>query len=298
LALLFAATLWGGNYAAGHVLSRSMGPAAISFWRWAIATGLLAPFATRATRASLRNVFHHWKPLTVLSLSGVVGFSVCLYSAVVSTTTLNAALTLSTCPILIPIISAIAFREGIHRRQLAAISLSTSAVILLITHGDLAAFTTLQFGVGDCWAVAAAISFSLYSALLRLRPRDLAPLSFLQVTAFLGALVLLPIGAGQGLYSGMSLDLRSAAALTYLGVGVSLVGFWAWNYGVARIGSTQAGVYMHAVPLSAAIIAVVFEGEHPLWFHFAAVALIVPALCLATPQSQTSSLTTNFATRN
>ena len=42
--LVLAVLFWSGNWIAGRVLSGLIPPAALTFWRWAIALALLAPF--------------------------------------------------------------------------------------------------------------------------------------------------------------------------------------------------------------------------------------------------------------
>ena len=42
-----------------------------------------------------------------------------------------------------------------------------------------------------------------------------------------------------------------------------------------RLGAGRAGAWMHLMPAFAVVLATIFLGEYPLWYHFAGIALII-----------------------
>ncbi len=53
--------------------------------------------------------------------------------------------------------------------QVAAITISMIGALTLISHGDPAVLTQLDFKRGDLWMMAAVVSYALYTTLLRLQ---------------------------------------------------------------------------------------------------------------------------------
>jgi drug/metabolite transporter (DMT)-like permease len=50
---------------------------------------------------------------------------------------------------------------------------------------------------------------------------------------------------------------------------------------VTRLGAARAGATMHLMPALAVVLAAIFLGEYPHWFHFAGIALILSGVALA-----------------
>jgi drug/metabolite transporter (DMT)-like permease len=72
-----------------------------------------------------------------------------------------------------------------------------------------------------------------------------------------------------------------AAAVLYSAFGSLLLAYAGWSYVVTRLGAARAGVTMHLMPAISVVLAAVFLGERPYWYHFAGVALILAGVALA-----------------
>ena len=71
------------------------------------------------------------------------------------------------------------------------------------------------------------------------------------------------------------------ASLVYVGVFASVVAFACWNHGVARVGAARAGLFIHLMPVFAAILAMLFLGETMHWYHVAGIAAIAAGIWLS-----------------
>ena len=81
-ALLAAANLfWAGNWVTGRALRDAFDPISLNFWRWVIATLVLAPFALPALRGKGALLRQNAGMLLFLSLSGVAVFQTLVYLA-------------------------------------------------------------------------------------------------------------------------------------------------------------------------------------------------------------------------
>jgi drug/metabolite transporter (DMT)-like permease len=74
----------------------------------------------------------------------------------------------------------------------------------------------------------------------------------------------------------------TALAVLYTGIFSSAVAYASWSVGVAAIGSSRSGVFLHLIPLFGAILSTLFLGEHIQPFHVAGLAAILTGVTLAT----------------
>ena len=92
LLLTLAVLFWAGNWVLGRALRYDAPPVAITFWRWAIAFALLAPF----TYGSLHNrwplILRSWKIVCLLGLLATVFHHIPIYTGLRHTTATNGAL--------------------------------------------------------------------------------------------------------------------------------------------------------------------------------------------------------------
>ena len=90
LLLALANLFWSGNWIAGRALRDAFEPASLNFWRWTVATLVLAPFALPGLRGKLPLLRQHAGILLLLALTGVAVFQTLVYLGLRSTTAVNA----------------------------------------------------------------------------------------------------------------------------------------------------------------------------------------------------------------
>jgi drug/metabolite transporter (DMT)-like permease len=74
----------------------------------------------------------------------------------------------------------------------------------------------------------------------------------------------------------------SMAAMLYVGVFPSFVGYVFWNRAVADVGSNVAGIFVHLMPAFGSVLAWLFLDERIQSFHLAGIALILAGIALTT----------------
>src|SRR6266850_439631 len=119
LLLAAANLLWAGNWVIGRALRDAFDPLTLNFWRWLIATLVLAPLALPGLvrkRAALRR---HAGIVLLLSFTGVVVFQTLVYLGLRTTTTINAVLLNSSAPLFVLLSAWILERERTSLRQIA-----------------------------------------------------------------------------------------------------------------------------------------------------------------------------------
>ncbi|WP_431855731.1 DMT family transporter [Azospirillum sp.] len=280
--LLPAPLFWSGNFVLGRAVADAVPPVALAFWRWTLGALILLPFALPYLRRDLAVMRRHWKIIVLLTVPGIAVFNTFAYIGLGHTTALNGVMIQSSMPVMIVGMSFLFFRDTVTPVQALGIAVSLTGAMTLVSRGDPAALANLRFNVGDLWILAACVAYAAYTALLRRRP-GVHGFSFIVVTFLLGSAMLLPFMVWEGL-SGrpLQLTLTSVAAIGYVAVFPSILAYIAFNRAVLLLGANRTGLSIHLIPVFGSILAMLFLGERPQWFHAAGIALIAAGVVLAT----------------
>ena len=282
LLLTFTALFWAGNSIVARAARDLVPPLALSFWRWSLALLLLLPLAWRYLRRDAAELRRSWRTLVVLGTLGIGAFNTLLYTGLQTTSAVNGLLLQSLQPGLILLFGALLFNESTRLLQVLGIILSVAGALVIISKGDPASVVGLRFNIGDLVIGCAVIIWSLYSVLLRKRPR-VHPLSFLAATLAIGVAAVFPFYVAE-MASGRLIEsaTESWLAIGYVCIFPSLIAYLCYNRGVELLGSAAAGLYLNIMPIMGALLAAVFLDEAIRGFHFAGVALIALGIICAT----------------
>ena len=80
----------------------------------------------------------------------------------------------------------------------------------------------------------------------------------------------------------MPLTAESVAVVGYVSVFAAVFAYIAWNRGVNLVGPNKAGLYLHLIPVYAAVLASLFLGERVEVYHLAGVVFILAGIFLTT----------------
>lgn len=283
LLLALANLLWSGNWIAGRAMRDAFDPVTLNFWRWAIATLALAPFALPALRGKGMLLRQHAGILLVLALTGIAVFQSLVYLGLRSTTAVNAVLINSSIPLFFLLCSWVIDRERASRRQISGMLVSLAGILVILSRGHPAALLELEVHAGDGWILLAMPVWGIYSVLLKRRPQELGGLPFLFVISLAGVLMLAPAVAFVALHAPPRWPaVEEALGVLYMGLGASVLAFIFWNRGVAAVGANAAGFTIHLLPAFGTVLAILFLGETFAPFHAAGIAIILVGVLLAT----------------
>jgi drug/metabolite transporter (DMT)-like permease len=283
LLLALANLSWSGNWIAGRALRDAFDPVTLNFWRWVVATLVLAPFALPALAGKWGEVRRHAGILLLLSFTGVALFQTLVYLGLRTTAAVNAVLLNSSLPLFMLLCSWAIERERASPRQIFGMLVSLAGILIIICRGEPRALLQLELNAGDAWILLAMPAWGVYSVLLKRRPPQFGGLELLFVISLLGVLMLAPGAAFFALRSppgwpgGME-----ALGVLYMGVAASVLAYICWNRGVAAVGANAAGFTVHLLPAFGTILAIAFLGETFAGFHAAGIATILAGVLLAT----------------
>jgi drug/metabolite transporter (DMT)-like permease len=260
LALAVAALLWSGNFIAGRALHDDIDPVTLNLLRWTLCLLIFLPWVGAKTWRHRRAVAREWRLLLVLGATGIAAFHTLAYLALASTSAMNALLMLSLTPSTILVGAALTGGERPTVRQWAGTLVSLAGACILVM-SSAAGGLTLAPAIGDLWMACAVLLWTVYSLLLRRRPADLPPDVALAASIVPAIALLLPAAAVTAAAAPPALSAGVVAALAYIAVFASLIGFLLWSHGVATLGPERAGQFVHLMPVFGAALAVMVLGE-------------------------------------
>ncbi len=275
---------WSSNYLIARAAAGVISPHTLALGRWSLAFAIMLPLAWAGLRRAGRPwLVAEWKQLLVL---GGLGMWICgafVYLGGQTTASANIALIYAATPVAIAVVGALLLGERMAPRQVAGVLLALLGVLFVIAKGELRNLLAVRFSVGDAWVLAAALSWTAYSVLLRLWPSRLGTAERLVAITGGGILVLLP-------FTALELALVTAPPFSWQAVGLvvaaavvpGMLAYQAYSFMLRELGAGPTALVLYLGPVYAALTAWPLLGEPPAWYHLAGAALILPSIWLAT----------------
>ncbi|MFF4847259.1 DMT family transporter [Streptomyces sp. NPDC001194] len=271
LLALVATVVWSGSFVATRGMADTVPPVQAVFWRWIIAALAVAPFAARQAWRQRELIRRHLGFVALASLFGVALYNTLVHQAGLTTSASNMGMIMAASPVVMALYARLG-GERLGVRRTFGLLLAAFGVLLLVGDGSLG----FDFGAGDLWMLAAALSFATYSALLKRKPAELGGPAFLIATFVLGALMLAPAYAvSVTVQGGFEVTAGTGGMLLYVGVMSSAVAFFAWNKAVSLIGPARAGVVYYLQPVCVAGLGLLLLGERTSPAELLCMALIL-----------------------
>jgi drug/metabolite transporter (DMT)-like permease len=283
LLVFITPALWAVNALIARIAPGVIEPHLLAMSRWLLASLLFALGSHREIRTHWRQVLAGWHHYLVL---GALGMWICgawVYIGGRTTSAANIGLIYSISPVLIVLASALWLGERVTRRQALGVGLALAGVLHVVLKGQWQALLQVQFVPGDGWILAATVSWTLYSLLLRKWSSPLGMGARLALISLAGALVNLPFALWEIAHA-------PAPALTGQGIMLAVVaavipGFGAYlahSFMQHELGAARVSVVLYLSPIYTAAMAWLVLGEGLHGFHLWGLALVLPGIWLVT----------------
>lgn len=282
LLLSLTAFFWSLNWVIGRAIVGHVTPFALAYIRWIVAVAVMLPFAWPSIRASWPAVRRNWKTIVWLGFWGTGLHNVFAYAGLQYTTATNGVILNSSVPIMIIVLGWLIYRDTITRLQALGVAISMAGVMAILTRGDAAVLANFALNKGDVIVVAGMVFWAAYTVFLRHKPVDVPGLALLACCAVIGVCLLTPLVIVEMALLGGHVEVTPAtvAAMIYVGIFPSFVGYVFWNRAVAEVGSNVAGIFMHLMPVFGSLLAWLFLAERIRAFHIAGIGLILAGITL------------------
>jgi drug/metabolite transporter (DMT)-like permease len=283
LLLLLTVLFWSGNMVVGRGLREAVPPLALAFWRWAIALALVLPFALPHLKSQWPQLKANWRPVVVLGLLGVGCYNTFAYIALQYTTATSATLLNSFIPIATMALAFVLLGKRLSRLEGLAIVVSFAGVATIVSHGSLDTLLGLTLNRGDLWMLLAVLSWGIYTVGLQWRPQGIHPMLLLAAFTAVGLMPLLPAYLWEtATIRSVDVSVRSLTGMLYTGIFPGFLGYVFYNAAVAAVGPNRSSQFIHLMPVFTTILAAIFLGERPFWYHIVGIVLVFAGIFLAT----------------
>lgn len=281
LLLFLTALFWAGNSIAGKLAVGHISPFLLTSLRWLLASLVVLPIAYRC-------LLDDWvlirRNLLFLFALGVIGFSVfnnLMYSALQTTTAMNASIIQAALPASIFLLNYFFFNVRTSRYQLLGFPITIVGVMAIVAQGQWLVLRQLEFVSGDLLMLLAITFYGLYSALLSKKP-TIHWLSFICVLSLSALLSSIPFVMFE-FFSGQLIlpDQIGYSVVVYSAIFASLLSQVFWIRGIELIGSNATSLFINLVPILGTVLAIVLLGEIPRWYHMLGLAPIVGGIAQA-----------------
>jgi drug/metabolite transporter (DMT)-like permease len=275
LMLISFATLGAGNYAALKYAMPEFPVYVIAALRFTI-SALILLVVTYLTEGSLALPSGMWSKIGLLGAGGIFGYQIFFAKGIEITSTVNTALMVAMSPIFTTIYTAFIKKEMLSRSVILGILLGFLGAILISLGQTGGLVVSLQTARGDLMVMVAAMFWSFYGLL---NQEVLKKVSVIKMTAYamlFGGILLWMVAVKDlPLVNWKNISLNAWLGLTYSTLIAACLVFVLWAFGVKRIGTSRAIVYLYLQPFIAMIIGITLLGEQVTWFQLLGGVIII-----------------------
>ena len=281
ITLILATLFWSGNFIFSKFTMVYHQPMVLNLLRWSLVLIVLFPFCYRRLKQHLPVIKENWKILFVLGFC-VMNFNSLVYLGLKYTTALNGSLLSSFTPVAIPICAWIFFRERITPYTIIALILAIIGVVVIQVKGSLDILLSLSFNKGDIYLFLSAWVWSIYAVLVKKKSPALEPivLLFAMVACAFPTIILLSILTIDFSMPLFEVNMLSIVTVVYVAVFASILALFCFNWGVALIGSTQAGLFLYLIPFFISVLSIFFLKEQVYFYHIIGFVFILLSLII------------------
>jgi len=253
----------------------------LAWLRFGIAAVAMASWVKRAPGEAALSP-HDRKLLFFESFFGNFLFSICMLFGVSMTSALAAGVIMAAIPAVVALMSWSLLHERITRRVVAGIACAVAGIALVsfTKHADGAAPTSL---LGNLLLFCAVVCEASYVVIGKKLTGQVSAKRISALVNLWGLLLVTPFGLWQALrFDFAAVPLPSWWLLLFYSLAASMVTVWLWMTGLKHVPASSAGVFTVLLPVSAALVGVLFLGEAFSAAQAVAFALALAGVVLAT----------------
>lgn len=272
---LIAAAIWGGMYVVSDAVLDVIPPAPLLLIRYLVALPVLWAAARLSQAPGIQRP--DWPNL---ALTAFVGFGISLLAQFAGTqlsTAAAGALITSATPAFIVVFAWLILHERAVGRQWLGLGVATSGVLIVSLLGDQPVTEEATAPLlGNLLLIVAAITWALYSVLVKLNSRKYSALSITLAVTALGVPIIAPVALLELSRQPIGpITLPVVLGILYIGIGSTAIAFFLWNKSFELLDAATASLFFFAQPVVGALLSALFRGQKLDWAFFVGGALIL-----------------------
>lgn len=274
---------WSSAYAAIAYALASFTPGEVAFARLTI--GSLCFAVLLLVRRVPLPARRDWPQLALLGVIGLTVYHLCLNYAETRIASGTAAILISLVPAATAAVSAIWLHERLSARTLTGLGIALVGVVMVV----LASGKQVKFEPMAALVLLSVLASAIYWVGQKPLFTRNSMVGVTAFTFFAGTLGALPFGTGiaQAL---IVAPWSHIAALLWLGIAPTFVGYLAWNAALRRVSASQVSSFIYFSPPIAVLIGWLWLGERPGMLTLVGGMITVGGVVLANARRRTAPI--------
>ena len=286
--LVCASLFWAGNFMIGkYAFFSEIPPLTLVFYRWSLVWIILLPFTYKEIIKYKDTILNNLPLLFFLGLTSVGLFNSFTYLSLIYTQVINSSLFNTAIPAIIILLCFLFKVEKTNKFQLSGLFISVCGILAIITKLNLDILLSLNFNKGDLIMIGGALTWGIYSTLLKRKKFSLPLLTLVHIVCTFGLVTVFPQFLYE-LWNGqvIKFDINLFYLLIFLALFPSIGSYYCWAGAVSIIGANRAGIFLSLIPLFSTIMAIALYNEKFQFFHLIGAILILLGLYLSNKENK------------
>ncbi len=277
--LVITMVFWGGSWVSGKIIV-TLAPGmtmTVGFLRFLTASVFFVIILLIAGPRPIR-IFRreNLRVLFLVGLTGIFGYGVLFLTGMNFTTAAQGSIIAGINPATVSFVAHIVHHERLSKKwQYSGFILAFVGVVFVVGIQALIEFN-MQHLIGNLFILCAMFTWGLYSSIGKEAMKTLTPLEVTTGGAIIGS-VLFGLGAinEQFWVHPAMLEPTFWVNIIYLGIFVTVVGFFFYFVSIKELGATRAGGFINLVPVFGIIASALIMPEDVIYWTFGVGLILV-----------------------
>lgn len=260
LALLTVNIIYGVNYSiAKELMPDLIGPFGFIFCRVIGALLLFWIFFTPKNDEKIKR--KDWELLIVCGFFGIACNQLLFFYGLNLTTPVNAAIIMTTNPVLVLIMSAVLLKERISKTKILGIIIGLGGAVGLILHSQQFNFDTNNLS-GDIFILLNAASYALYLVLVKPLMKRYKPSTVIKWVFLFGFVFVFPFGINE--FSAVewgSFSSNNWLSFLFVIICTTFIAYLFNIFGLKHLSPSVVSTYIYTQPLVATLVALILQKD-------------------------------------
>lgn len=275
LGMVFTALFWAGAFIAGKYSTPYIAPFTVTFLRFLLATIILFG-VTRVQKVSLKTEKSKLPIFLFTGIVGMFGYHVFFFESLRFTTAINSSIIAAFLPALTVLLTVLFLRQKVSGLEIFGIALSLAGVLLTLTGASLQALGEISFNIGDLLMVIAIVCFAIYGVFCKRYGTGIPPIVLTFYSFLVCVVFLVPFVLSEKPWTFLgSIPLSAWAAVVYMSVFPSVIGYLTQQIAIQRIGPGPTSLFNNLTPLFSMVLSALLLGDSPQLIQLFTAALII-----------------------